>query len=144
MFDRLVCANQTITKEQAVEIFGKGNIKNSEITGKAEIQGQYKQLLRNHLKGKWAAFYVHGDNGANDYDGDIPLTGEAAWDVKNCVMPLVYQCRYSEINCPDDLIEAFYMNQDKPYYQANLDMPNESEFFIKMDNLMEKLLNYLK
>jgi multimeric flavodoxin WrbA len=35
MFDRLVCANQTITKEQAVEIFGKGNTKNSKLTGRA-------------------------------------------------------------------------------------------------------------
>ena len=38
MFDRLVCANQTITKEQAEEIFGVSNIKNSEITGQTELQ----------------------------------------------------------------------------------------------------------
>ena len=144
MFDRLVCANQTITKEEALEIFGKGNIKNSELTGKAEIWGQHKDKLRNHLEGKWAAFYVHGDNGADDYDNNPPDIGDRVWDVKNSVMPLVYQCRYSGINCPDDLVEAFYINQGKPYYQANLDMPNESEFFIKMDNLMEKFLNYLK
>ena len=143
MFDRLVCANQTITQEQAVEIFGSGNAKKAELTGNAEIYGQYKHLLKNHLKGKWAAFYVHGDDGANDYDGNPPHTGDKMWDVKNSVMPLVYQCRYSEINCPDDLVEAFYINQGKSYYQANLDMPTESEFFIKMDNLMEKLLNYL-
>jgi multimeric flavodoxin WrbA len=143
MFDRLVCANQTITQEQAVEIFGSGNAKKAELTGNAEIYGQYKHLLKNHLKGKWAAFFVHGDDGANDYDGNPPHTGDKMWDVKNSVMPLVYQCRYSEINCPDDLVEAFYINQGKSYYQANLDMPNESEFFIRMDNLMEKLLNYL-
>jgi multimeric flavodoxin WrbA len=143
MFDRLVCANQTITQEQAVEIFGSGNAKKAELTGNAEIYGQYKHLLKNHLKGKWAAFFVHGDDGANDYDGNPPHTGDKAWDVRNSVMPLVYQCRYSEINCPDDLVEAFYINQGKSYYQANLDMPTESEFFIRMDNLMEKLLNYL-
>lgn len=144
MFDRLVCANQTITKEQALEIFGEGNIKNSELTGNAEIYGQYKHLLKNHLAGKWAAFYVHGDDGANDYDGNPPWTGDKEWDVRNSVMPLVYQCRYSEINVPDDLVEAFYINQGKPYYQANLDMPEESEFFLKMDVLMERLLNYLE
>jgi multimeric flavodoxin WrbA len=143
MFDRLVCANMTLTKEQAVEIFGDGNIKNSELTGNAEIFGQYKNLLKNHLEGKWAAFYLHGDDGANDYDGNPPHTGDKAWDVKNCVMPLVYQCRYSGMNAPDDLVEAFYINQGKPYYQANLDMPREREFFDRMDNLMEKLLNYL-
>lgn len=144
MFDRLVCVNQTITQEQAVQIFGKGNTKNSELTGKAEIFGQYKHLLKNHLEGKWAAFYVHGDDGANDYNGNQPDTGDRIWDVKNSVMPLVYQCRYSGINCPDDLVEAFYINQSKPYYQANLDIDTEVEFFSKMNNLVEKLLKYLE
>lgn len=144
MFDRLVCANQTITKEQAIEIFGEGNIKDSELTGNAEIYGQHKHLLKNHLEGKWAAFYIHGDDGANDYDGNPPYTGDKAWDVKNSVMPLVYQCRYSGINAPDDLVEAFYINQGKAYYQANLDMPEETEFFYRMENLMDKLLNYIE
>jgi len=143
MFDRLVCANQTITQEQAVQIFGSGNAKKAELTGKAEIYGQYKHLLKNHLEGKWAAFYVHGDDGANDYDGNQPDTGDRMWDVKNSVMPLVYQCRYSGIKCPDDLVEAFYINQGKPYYQANLDMDTEVEFFSKINNLVEKLLKYL-
>ena len=144
MFDRLVCANLTITQDDAKKIFGKDNIKNSEITGNAELSREYHHLLKNHLKGKYAAFYVHGDDGANDYDGKPPHTGDKMWDVRNSVMPLVYQCRYSEINCPDDLVEAFYINQGKSYYQANLDMPEEFEFFTRMDNLMEKLLNYLK
>jgi multimeric flavodoxin WrbA len=144
MFDRLVCVNQTITQEQAVELFGKGNTKNAELTGKTEIWGQNKDLLKNHLEGKWAAFFVHGDNGANDYDGHQPETGDRVWDVKNSVMPLVYQCRYSGINCPDDLVEAFYINQGKPYYQANEDFDSEISVFKKMDNLVEKLLNYLK
>lgn len=144
MFDRLVCVNQTLTKEQAVEIFGQGNIKNAQLTGQAEIYGAYKHLLKNHLHGKYAAFYAHGDDGANDYDGNQPFTGDKAWDVRDCIMPLVYQCRYSGINAPDDLIEAFYINQGKPYYQANLEMPKEQEFFKKMDNLMENLLNYLQ
>jgi len=143
MFDRLVCANQTITQEQAVQIFGSGNAKKAELTGKAEIYGQYKHLLKNHLEGKWAAFYVHGDDGANDYDGNQPDTGDRMWDVKDSVMPLVYQCRYSGIKCPDDLVEAFYINQGKPYYQANLDMDTEVEFFSKINNLVEKLLKYL-
>jgi hypothetical protein len=133
-----------ITQEQARELFGKGNTKNSELTGKAEIYGQHKHLLKNHLEGKWAAFFVHGDNGANDYDGNQPETGDKVWDVKNSVMPLVYQCRYSGINCPDDLVESFYINQGVPYYQANQDFDSEVGVFKKMDNLVEKLLDYLK
>jgi multimeric flavodoxin WrbA len=144
MFDRLVCANLTITKEEAIQIFGEGNIKNSELTGRAELSEKYKHLLKNHLEGKWAAFYVHGDDGANDYNGNKPETGDINWDVRNCVMPLVYQCRYSGINCPDDLVEAFYINKGKPYYQSNLDMYSEGEFFKRMDGLVDRLLNYLE
>lgn len=143
MFDRLVCANLTITKEEAVEIFGKGNIKNSDLTGQAELSGKYKGLLKNHLAGKYAAFYVHGDDGANDYNGNPPETGDKDWNPINNVMPLVYQCRYSEINCPDDLIESFFINKGKEYYKANLEMDSNSEFFTRMDSLVERLLNYL-
>jgi multimeric flavodoxin WrbA len=142
MFDRLVCANQTITKDQALKIFGKGNIKNSELTGRAELSKQYNHLLKNQLEGKWAAFYAHGDDGANDYDGNQPEIGDKFWDVKNAVMPLVYQCRYSGINCPDDLVESFYINKGKEYYKANIDMPSTFEFFQKADVLIEKLINY--
>jgi multimeric flavodoxin WrbA len=143
MFDRLVCANQTITKDQAEEIFGKGNIKKSELVGNVELSAQYKHLLKNHLEGKWAAFYAHGDDGANDYDGNQPETGDKFWDVKNAVLPLVYQCRYSGINCPDDLVESFYINKGKDYYQANIDMPKTFEFFQKADVLIEKLIDYI-
>lgn len=144
MFDRLVCVNQTITKEQAEEIFGVGNIKNAEITGQTELQEEYKHLLKNHLEGKWAAFFVHGDDGANDFNGNPPYTGDKEWDVRNSVMPLVHQVRYSGINCPDDLVEAFYVNKGKPYYQANLDFEETNEFFERMENLIERLLDYLK
>ena len=144
MFDRLVCANLTITKDQAIEIFGEGNIKNSDLTGRAEISQKYKHLLKNHLEGKWAAFYLHGDDGASDYDGNKPDIGDINWDVRNCVMPIVYQCRYSGINCPDDLVESFYINRGKDYYQSNLDMESEGEFFLKMDRLVDRLLNYLE
>ena len=143
MFDRLVCANQTITKEQAIEIFGDGNIKNSDLTGRAELSGQYKTLLKNHLEGKWAGFYAHGDDGANDYDGNQPDTGDSNWDVRNSVMPLVYQCRYSGINAPDDLVESFYINKGVDYYQANLDVEKNKEFFNRADNLIDRMIDYI-
>lgn len=141
MFDRLVCANLTITHEQAIQIFGDGNIKTADLTGQAELEGKYKDLLKNHLEGKWAAFYVHGDDGANDYDGNQPMTGDISWDVRNSVMPLVFQCRYSMMNCPDDLVEAFHINKGLDYYEANL-QPNQ-ELFDRADRLIDRLVNYL-
>ncbi len=142
MFDRLVCANQTITQEEALEIFGEGNTKNSKLTGRAELSKKYRHLLKNHLEGKWASFIVHGDNGANDYEGQTPpWTNESMWNIMNSVMPLVYQCRYSGINCPDDLVEAVYINEGIPYYQANKSPLDELQEI--GDRIFDKLLNYL-
>ena len=143
MFDRLVCANQTITKEQALEIFGKGNTKNSKLTGRAELSNKYRHLLKNHLEGKWASFIVHGDDGANDYEGQTPpYSNDVMWNIQNSVMPLVYQCRYSGMNCPDDLVESIYINKGMAYYQANKSPLDELQ--VIGDRVFEKLLDYLK
>ncbi len=82
-------------------------------------------------------------NGANDYDGNQPETGDKSWDVKNAVMPLVYQCRYSGINSPDDLIESFYINKGIDYYQANLDFDKSTEFLKRADSLIERMIDYI-
>jgi hypothetical protein len=58
-------------------------------------------------------------------------------------MPLVYQCRYSGINAPDDLVEAFYINKGKDYYQANLEFDKTSEFFNRADSLIERMVDYI-
>jgi len=141
MFDRLVCANLTITKEQAIQIFGKGNTKNSQLTGRSELSGKYKHLLKNHLEGKFAGFIAHGDNGANDYGNNAPSIGDEFWSVRNNVMPLVYQCRFSGIHCPDDLVEAVYINEGIPYYQANME-PLDLLYQLS-DGVVERMLDYI-
>ena len=141
LFDRLVCVNQTLSVEDAKKLMGNGNIKNAKITGKFSKSGKYNNLLRNHLEGKVAGFWAQGDDGANDYNGNQPHTGDLSWDVRNSVMPLVYQCRYSGINCPDDLVESFYINKGLDYFEANM-QPNK-ELFERADNLMEKLIGHI-
>ena len=152
LFDRLVCANQTLTREQAIEIMGKGNAKNPEITGKFAQSGEYDYLLKNHLEGKYAAFFIHGDDGANDYKKNPKpesltqnLSEEEllSQNVKLAVMPIVMQCRYSGINVPDNLIQAFYMNKGKDYYTANVDLVENMQPFVVASELMENLLSYL-
>jgi len=66
MFDRLVCANLTLSREDADELLE--NKKDPEETRPAEKAGASDDKLRNWLEGKVGAFLVHGDNGANDYD----------------------------------------------------------------------------
>ena len=107
-------------------------------------------MLRNHLEGKVAAFYVHGDDGADDYEGkELPESYQDVFDdgfgknPKNVVMPFVMQLKYSGVFVPDELIEAFYINKGVNYYVANQKFNKEKEFFDKADTLIDNLLNYL-
>jgi len=145
LFDRLVCASQTLHYDDAIKVLGKGNLKNSEITGKFAQSGEYNDLLKNHLEGKVAGFYVHGDDGANDYDGkDFPKSfKDENFTPKQAIIPIVNQCRYSGINVPNDLIEAFYINKGKDYYTSNLDLENLSKPFDNADRLLENLKKYI-
>lgn len=151
LFDRLVCVNQTLTIDDAKNLMGDGNIKNAEITGKFARSGDYNHLFRNHLEGKVAAFYVHGDDGANDYAGaELPpsyadvLDDGFGHNPKNVVMPYVMQLKYSGIFVPDELIEAFYVNRGIDYNTANKTFKKTKEFFERADNLLENLLTYLE
>lgn len=148
LFDRLVCSNLTLTVDNAKKLMGDGNIKNSDITGKFSKSAEYDDMLQNHLDGKVCAFYVHGDDGANEYkDGDYPdsysdvISDPYSVDVKSVVMPYVMQMKYSGVYVPDNLIQAFYTNRKKDYYSANVDY--NSEFFERADTLLENILEYL-
>lgn len=150
LFDRLVCINQTLTVEDAKKLMGKDNIKNSEVTGKFSRSGKYDDMLRNHLEGKVAGFYVHGDDGADDYEGkEFPESYQDVLDdgfgknPKNVVMPFVMQLKYSGVFVPDELVEAFYINKNVNYYVANKNFNKEQEFFDRADSLIDNLLDYL-
>jgi len=150
LFDRLVCINQTLTVSDAKKLMGSDNIKNSEITGKFSQSGEYDHLLRNHLEGKVAGFYVHGDDGANDYSkNELPdsysdvLNDGFSFNPKSVCSPFITQLKYSGVWVPDELIQAFYINKGVDYYTANISMSKEDEFFFRADDLVENLLNYL-
>jgi len=107
-------------------------------------------MLRNHLEGKVGAFYVHGDDGADDYEGkELPESYSDVLDdgfsnnPKNVVMPFVMQLKYSGVFVPDELIQAFYVNKGLDYYVANQKFNKEKEFFDRADVLIDSLLNYL-
>lgn len=123
-FDRLVCINLTLTVDEAKEIMGK-DIKNPEITTKTEISGKYKDLCKNHYEGKVGAFFIHGDDGANDYvDRKIPLSMVGYNDYispEDAIKPIVNQCRYSGIFVPENCIKGVVFGYKKPYSQNNKD-----------------------
>ena len=146
LFDRLVCISQSLTVEDARKLLGK-DIKNSEVTGKFAHSGKHDDMLRNHLEGKIAGFYVHGDDGADDYEGKkLPESYDIIDDgfqlnPINVIAPFITQLKYSGIFVPNELLQAFYINKGINYYDSNLKI--KKEFFERADVLMENLLNYL-
>lgn len=148
LFDRLVCSNLTLTVEEAKDLMGSKNIKNSQITGEFSKSGEYDFMLKNHLEGKFCGFYVHGDDGANEYsDRDFPKSYSKDQeknlynDPKSTVMPFVLQMKYSGVHVPEELIQAFYINKNIDYYTANQNMVYEDEFFERADILFQNLLD---
>lgn len=145
-FDRLVCASQTLSVDDARKLLGKGNLKNSELSGKLSKSGKYEPMLRNHLEGKVAAFLTHGDNGANDYSkNSLPESYDVMFDpysdAKAVVMPYILQLKYSGIFVPDELVHSFYTNTNIDYYTAN--NTKNDEFNDRADNLVKTLIEYL-
>jgi|APGre2960657373_1045057.scaffolds.fasta_scaffold13452_4 multimeric flavodoxin WrbA len=150
LFDRLVCINLTMDVWDAINVIGREGIKDSKVTGKLSKDKKYDSLLRNHLEGKVAGFYVHGDDGADDYSNrELPPSYDDVMDdgfqnnPKNVVMPFINQLKYSGVYVPDELVQAFYTNRGVGYYTANLTVIKNREIFERADQLMDNLLNYL-
>jgi multimeric flavodoxin WrbA len=149
LFDRLVCINLTMDVWDAINVIGREGIKDPKVTGKLSKEKKYDSLLRNHLEGKVAGFYVHGDDGADDYSNrELPPSYDVMDDgfqnnPKNVVMPFINQLKYSGVYVPDELVQAFYTNKVVDYYTANLTVMKNRELFERADQLMDNLLNYL-
>jgi multimeric flavodoxin WrbA len=148
LFDRLVCVNLTLTQEQAKEIYGK-DIKNPKLTIAAEQSGKYRDLLKNHYEGKVAAFFIHGDDGADDYvNRKIPLSmvdckQNSYINPKEAIMPIVNQCRYSGIFVPENCIEGNVFGYKEKYSQNNIDV-KKSNLIDKATKLMQNLILEIK
>lgn len=149
MFDRLVCANLTLTKEQALKILGEGNLKNAKITSEVEQSKQFETEKINHLEGKVCGFFVHGDAGANDYK-NRPLPASMKGYEEPFISPiyfiqnLISQCRYSGIFVPENLIKGLIMGKDLPYSVNNDLFEYNFDFFQEAENLIAETISYLK
>lgn len=162
-FDRLVCCNLTLTISNAKWVLDN-DIKNAQKTRAAEQSGKYNSLLKNHLEGKYAAFFAHGNNGGADYvefskDKKIclPVLPESYHkfyndkvegqtpDPKKAIMPIVDQCVYSGIfvekNCIDTMIYKYGYN----YSQGNKDFKksDNNELIERAKKVMENLIDHL-
>ena len=144
-FDRLVCANLTVTVEEAAEILGEGDTKNSTKTRAAEKSGKYDSMLKNHLEGKVAGFFGHGNGGGEDYlefakkkkdsMAEMPESlseyekenGEE--DVNRLLDPLVRQCVYSGVRVPDGCVRVVTHGYGVSYGEGNDMFDREKKLF---------------
>ena len=141
LFDRLVCVSLTLSVEDAKKIYGK-DVKDPKKTIAAEQSGKYRDLLKNHYEGKVGAFFIHGDDGANDYVGrkmPLAMADSKPQDYispKEAMMPIVNQCRYSGIFVPENCIEGNVFGYKEKYSQNNID--------IRKSNLIDKAVKLIK
>lgn len=126
MFDRLVCANLSLSQADA-RLLTSDDIKNPKKTRALAQGNEHDSMLKNWLAGKVAAFFVHGDDGADDYTGDqpaMPSTVDTFAEARvspprRAVAPIVAQVRYSGIHVPEHLIEALMIGKGIDYASSN-------------------------
>ena len=108
MFDRLVCAAGGNPRPDLID--KKDTLKAQAL----ERSPEWRRLTRNHLEGRTAGFFTYCDGGANEIgeDGRPRLLRHKSWfdpadepyqDERLAYQGLVWQCRYSGIEVPDDL-----------------------------------------
>jgi hypothetical protein len=131
MFDRLVCMNGGNPRSDLIEH------KNVERAIELEHSPQWKELSRNHLEGRTAAFFSYGDGGADELDesGRPEMLEHDEWfdpekepfeEMRQGYAPLVWQCRYSGIEVPDRLWRHVEMGRDQPYSE------NQAEHMVEL------------
>lgn len=156
-FDRLVCANLTITADEAEELMD-GEIKDNKKSRKLEKSGEHTEMLKNHLEGKVAGFWAHGNEGGADYaefaknktkSKTLPVIPDSMVeyekrqgqeDVSRLLDPLVRQCVYSGIRVPEDCVRVVTYGFGVSYGEANDKF--EKERALK-DSSMEVFSNFL-
>jgi hypothetical protein len=105
--------------------------------------------LKNHYEGKVGAFFIHGDNGANDYVGrkmPLAMADSKPQDYispKEAIMPIVNQCRYSGIFVPENCIEGSVFGYKEKYSQSNIDV-RKSDLIDKAIKLIKNLIKEVK
>jgi len=108
MFDRLVCMNGGNPREDLIDH------KDPALAIRLEHTEAWKELSRNHLEGRSAAFFCYGDGGGDELDasGRPKILKHKSWfdpeqqpfeHGRDAYGPLVWQCRYSGIEVPDAL-----------------------------------------
>ncbi len=135
MFDRLVCMNGGNPREDLIEH------KDQELAIRLEHSPEWKKLSRNHLEGRSAGFFCYGDGGGDEigesgrpkilrHRSYLDPEKEPFKEMRDAYAPLVWQCRYSGIEVPDELWCYAEFGQGKKYSD------NQAEDMVDEPNVM--------
>ena len=109
LFDRLVCMSGGNPRPDLID---KKDTQKAQALEKSPL---WRELTKNHLEGRSAAFFCYGNEGANELDAEKrpKILRHEAWfdpaaepyqgEERLSYQSLVWQCRYSGIEVPDAL-----------------------------------------
>jgi len=152
MFDRLVCMNGGNPRPDLID--KKDTLKAQAL----ERSPLWREISRNHLSGRTAAFFCYGDDGADEEDGNgmpkhlehpewfdarhHPMRGK---DERNAYTGLVWQCRYSDIEVPDELWRCTVFGAGKPYADDQVeDMVKEPAGMAAFDDWVQAFIAHVE
>ena len=150
MFDRLVCMNGGNPREALIEH------KNPELAQRLEHSPEWEELSVNHLEGRTAAFFCHGDDGGDEIgvDGRPKLLAHEDYfdpreepfdDQRQAYAPLVWQCRYSGIEVPDELWRYAELGKGAKYSDNQAeDMITQEGFLTDFDAWVERFAAFVR
>ena len=150
MFDRLVCMNGGNPREDLIEH------KNPELAMKLEHSPEWEALSINHLEGRTAAFFCYGDGGGDELNEQgrpkllrhldyFDPQAEPFDDMRQTYAPLVWQCRYSGIEVPEQLWQYVEFGQGKKYSDNQAeDMVQDEAVWQPFYNWVEKFTEFVK
>ena len=150
LFDRLVCMNGGNPDENTI------NHKDPELAMLLEHQDQCKELSKNHLEGRTAAFFCYGDEGGDEFgkDGRPELLEHKHYfdpekepfeNEREAYGPLVWQCRYGGVEVPDHLWKHCTSGKGKKYSDNQAeDMIRENPFIQTFDQWVKDFTAFVQ
>lgn len=150
MFDRLVCMSGGNPREDLI------GHKDPERAAQFERSPLWPQLRQNHLEGRTAAFFCHGDRGADEIDDDgrprqlrhpawFDPAAEPFADERQAYAPLVWQCRYSGIEVPDELWRSAPTGVGRPYREDQAEhLQADGDFLGAFDDWTERFRAFVE
>lgn len=150
MFDRLVCMSGGNPRPDLID-------KKSTLKAQAlEKSPLWKELTKNHLEGRSAAFFCYGNEGGNELDDDrrprvlrhkdwFDPSGEPyQGDERKAYQGLVWQCRYGGIEVPDQLWRHASVGVGRPYADDQPDdMAKEPDAMVCFDAWVDAFVEHV-